>query len=101
MTCYRFRGPAHWIVHGLQLGFGIALSLLGLLDIGSDAVLVTQHDNDIILNRPMYTVVVQDMGLAVVFIAYTVVVLGSSVSQRLVAWLPNDQWLTVALDRNY
>lgn len=85
MTCYKFRPPAHLIVHGLQLAFGVALSLLGLLDIGSQTIVILQDTElKLELHRPMYRVVVNNLGLMVVFIAYTLVVLGSSVSRVVV-----------------
>ncbi len=79
MTRYHFKGATHWVVHGLQLGFGTALALLGMLAIGSSAADVDQDTYDIDVHRPMYEVVLAKMGLAIVFIAYTCVVLGSSV----------------------
>lgn len=91
MTRYHFKGATHWIVHGLQLGFGAALALLGLLDIGSGAVDV-DWDDEMRVHRPVYTVVLNNMGLAVVFVTYTCVVLGSSVSGGVTA-------LTSVVDR--
>jgi uncharacterized membrane protein YgcG len=81
MTRYHFKGATHWVVHGLQLGFGAALALLGMLAIGSSAADVDPETYEIDVHRPMYDVVLAKMGLAIVFIAYTCVVLGSSVSR--------------------
>ncbi|KLT41477.1 hypothetical protein CC85DRAFT_286387, partial [Cutaneotrichosporon oleaginosum] len=77
MTRYHFKGATHWVVHGLQLGFGVALGLLGLLNIGSGEVGV-EWTEEMDVHRPIYEVVLANMGLAVVFLSYTAVVLGSS-----------------------
>ncbi|GMK59089.1 hypothetical protein CspeluHIS016_0701040 [Cutaneotrichosporon spelunceum] len=77
MTRYHFLGATHWVVHGLQLGVGSALGLLGLLGIGSDAVTLNWYDK-LNVYRPLYKVVLHRVALVVVFVAYSLVVIGCS-----------------------
>ncbi|BEI89868.1 uncharacterized protein CcaverHIS019_0212300 [Cutaneotrichosporon cavernicola] len=78
MTRYHFKGATHWVVHGLQLSVGTCVALLGLLGLGSGDVKVNWYKDELQVYRPLYSVVFQNMALAIVFIAYTSVVLGAA-----------------------
>ena len=88
MLWYRFKGPAHWIIHGPQLLGGVALGFLGFLDMGNKnvelviekpAYLDLQHVN------PLYRVVTHDVPLAVVAGVYLVSYLGSVIALHIFA----------------
>lgn len=94
---YHFVGRAQWIVHGITLGMGLALGLLGLLNIGVSSLpadseiwrtapLAMELDDlelDDLLEpknlKPVYRVVAADMGVAVVFLVYLLTTLLTSV----------------------
>jgi hypothetical protein len=72
MMWHQFQGPAHWIIYSGQIAFGAALSLLGLLDIGTRDIDVTSN-NEIAGTNPMYSKLPHnDLPLAIVAIVYMV-----------------------------
>lgn len=71
---YRFNGPVHWLIHGPQLVGGLALALLGLLDLGSKTYDVTQGYAYAHVNRT-YRLLESSWILAVVLIVYGAVFL--------------------------
>jgi hypothetical protein len=85
MMRYHFRGQAHYVIHGAQIAVGIALGLLGLLNIGSGEFFIETHDTQLIgpnpSSKPIYQVVAMGWAIAIVAIAYTAVTIGTQVSQ--------------------
>lgn len=98
MIRYHFNGRAHWIIHGISLGMGMALALLGLLDIGPSgmptddqiwhAIMLGAH-MDMGVGRehlesgqrkPIYTLVKANWAVSLVFLAYLLTTLLTSVS---------------------
>ncbi|WOO79101.1 uncharacterized protein LOC62_02G002637 [Vanrija pseudolonga] len=81
MMRYHFRGQAHYVIHGAQIGVGIALGLLGLLNIGSGEFFIETHDTHLIganpNSKPIYQVVAMGWAIAIVAIAYTAVTIGT------------------------
>lgn len=75
---YRFTGAPHYIVHSLYTGVGIALSLLGLLVLGSLGMDYTTASERAL--APMAVLVLDGWALVIVFAGYGVVVLGTTVS---------------------
>ncbi|CAK9781577.1 unnamed protein product [Cutaneotrichosporon oleaginosum] len=95
---YHFVGPMHWINHGITLGMGSGLGLLGFLNIGS-STLPTDYEiwktaffamalDDLELDnlmepddlKPVYNLVSVDWAVAIVFLAYLLTTLLTSVS---------------------
>ena len=76
MAWYRFTGVAHNLVHVPQIIFGVALGLLGLLDIGPKKFNITDIDgnnNFITSVNPLYRVVFDEAPLVIVAVVYLVV----------------------------
>jgi hypothetical protein len=95
---YHFAGRAQGIIHGIFVGMGVALGLLGLLNIGaaplpSDAQIwgtvpvaleLDDPEIDDLMRphnlKPVFRLVEADWGVAVVFLAYLLTTLLTSVS---------------------
>lgn len=80
MIRYRFQGAAHYIIHVGQMVCGVALSLLGLLNIGSESVFQgLSFDLDPHI-KPLYKLVETDWALPIIVFCYTIVNVASMVS---------------------
>lgn len=78
---YHFQGPSHYVVHGIQLVFGLALALLGLLCIGNKDMYALYGDGKSVESvNPLYRLVWKNWAVAVVAIVYMSVLLGTKVS---------------------
>lgn len=76
MAWYRFTGVAHNLVHVPQIIFGVALGLLGLLDIGPKQFNIADIDGDdnfVTQVNPLYRVVFDEAPLIIVAVVYLVV----------------------------
>ncbi|KAL1410489.1 hypothetical protein Q8F55_004502 [Vanrija albida] len=79
---YHFRGQAHYVIHGVQIAVGVALGLLGLLNIGSSNFFVESRTELIAVNpkaKPVFKVVMSGWAIAIIAIAYTGVTLGCQI----------------------
>ncbi|WOO79960.1 uncharacterized protein LOC62_02G003475 [Vanrija pseudolonga] len=85
---YHFQGPSHYVVHGIQLVFGLALALLGLLCIGNKDMYALFGDGKSVESvNPLYRLVWKNWAVAVVALVYMSVLLGTKVSSHLKAQL--------------
>ena len=76
MTWYRFAGIAHNLLHLPQIIFGIALSLLGVLDLGPKGFDVNSLDSKDHFTshvNPLYRVMLDKVPLVIVAVVYCVV----------------------------
>lgn len=83
MVWYRFHGPGHFVIHGFQIGAGIILGLLGLLNIGSkhgEFASIGDDDHRDLLGsvNPMYQITLLGVPLVVVMAVYLITYLGST-----------------------
>ncbi|ORY31942.1 hypothetical protein BCR39DRAFT_524717 [Naematelia encephala] len=80
MVWYRYPAPSHWIIHVPQLALGLVLAMLGLLDIGKQNIDVRAADASGYFHNtnPMYHIVDAEMPIAIVFLVYWVVWIGSA-----------------------
>jgi hypothetical protein len=54
MLWYHTRSIAHYVTYGTQLGAGVILMLLGLLDIGSKSIAYANTEDQLAGTNPMY-----------------------------------------------
>ncbi len=80
MLWHRFRGFSHYIIHGMLIMSGVALSLLGCLDIGDQKVIVDSQGN-IASQSPLFALLNAGVPLIPVFLTYLFTMLLSSVSR--------------------
>lgn len=76
MAWYRFTRIAHYLIHLPQIIFGVALGLLGLLDIGPKRFNIgdIQDDSSFVTSvNPLYRVVFDEAPLVIVAVVYLVV----------------------------
>jgi hypothetical protein len=76
MTWYRFTGIAHNLVHLPQIILGVALSLLGMLDLGPkrfDIDSLDSKDHFITRVNPLYRTILDKAPLVIVAAVYLVV----------------------------
>lgn len=76
MAWYRFTGTAHYLIHLPQIIFGVALGLLGLLDIGPKKFNIGDIGTDnnwTTTVNPLYRVVLDEAPLVIVAVVYLVV----------------------------
>lgn len=81
MSRFHFRGLAGYVIHAAMITGGVTLCLLGLLALGSKQVWFDGlHSEDVHYGNPLYRLVSESMGIAMVFIVYLAVQLGYMVS---------------------
>lgn len=76
MTWYRFNGPRHYLLHLPQILLGIALSMLGFLDLGPkkfDLRGLDRDDHFVEHVNPLYRVLLEKAPLVIVAVVYFVV----------------------------
>lgn len=79
MAWYRFTGAGHWIIHANQIVFGIALGLLGLLDIGPKEFDIANFtDSSLDSVNPLYRILFNEVPLVIVAVVYLIVWLTTS-----------------------
>ena len=69
MVWYRFVGVAHWIIHAPMLFSGVALALLGLLDLG-DAGAHVGLDGVHLGNAAIVKLTYQSLPLVIIMLVY-------------------------------
>ncbi|KAK4684398.1 hypothetical protein P7C73_g5782, partial [Tremellales sp. Uapishka_1] len=69
MIWYHYIGIAHWVIHGTQIALGLAMALLGLLDIGKETVAVTKQ-GILTHSNLLYELINQKLPLVIVLVVY-------------------------------
>lgn len=91
MIWNRYRGVAHWVIHGAQLVASLVLLLLGLLSRGSKQIHVEgflDGVEDLSLDTlvPIYDLVALGLPLVIVLVVYFVAYAGSGAVMWLIVW---------------
>lgn len=80
-------GAAGYAIHGFQIAAGATLCLLTLLGLGGRDVSFKVGDDplrgELQFSNKMYPLAAKDLSVAVVFIVYAVVIIGSFVSRSI------------------
>jgi hypothetical protein len=92
MLWYRFEGPGHIIIHSFQIGAGLILGMLGMLNIGPAWANFTESEGPgwIKTANPMYQVALTSLPLVIVMLTYLVTYLGSTCALAFAHWKRGD-----------